>query len=328
MENGKTAVEVKDLRKTYRGKVEAVRGISFTVAEREIFALLGPNGAGKSTTVKILVTLSAPTGGSVRVAGIDALRNPQQVRRKIGYVSQSSTVDLLATGRENLALQGHLYHLPGKALATRVEELIGLFGLSESADRIAQTYSGGMRRRLDVAMGLIHRPQILILDEPTTALDPESRAVLWRELRRLSNEDGLTILFTTHYLEEADREAARVAIIDQGRVVATGAPAELKNRLRGDVVTVELAPGGMIESGAEALRRVEGVASVLSDGQRLHAQVANGARQVPAIVGALEGAGLPVAEVTVTRASLDEVYLSVTGRRFAEADAPAASARP
>ena len=232
------AIEVEDLRKTYAGGVEALRGVSFDVRPGEVFALLGPNGAGKSTTVRILTTLSAPTGGRARVAGFDVVRQPREVRRRIGSVAQSSGVDLTATGRENLTLQGRLFHLPAAELRSRTAELLRLFQLEAAADRPAATYSGGMKRRLDVAMGLIHRPEVLFLDEPTTGLDPESRAVMWKEVRGLAAE-GLTLLLTTHYLEEADQLAQRIAIVDGGRIVAAGTPEELKREIPGEAVTLD-----------------------------------------------------------------------------------------
>jgi ABC-2 type transport system ATP-binding protein len=232
------AIEVEDLCKTYAGGVEALRGVSFDVRPGEVFALLGPNGAGKSTTVRILTTLSAPTAGKARVAGFDVVRQARDVRRRIGSVAQSSGVDLSATGRENLTLQGHLFRLPAPDLRTRTAELLRLFQLETAADRAASTYSGGMKRRLDVAMGLIHRPEVLFLDEPTTGLDPESRTVMWKEVRRLAAE-GLTLLLTTHYLEEADQLAQRIAIVDGGRVVAAGTPEELKREIPGEGVTLD-----------------------------------------------------------------------------------------
>src|SRR3954453_4727092 len=222
------AIEVADLRKTYAGRGGAVRSRSFAVRAGEVFALLGPNGAGKSTTVRILTTLSAPTAGQARVVGFDVVSQPREVRRRIGYVAQVSGVDVTATGRENLTLQGQLFRLSGAALRGRVEELLDLFQLTAAADRPAQTYSGGMRRRLDVAMGLIHRPEVLFLDEPTTGLDPEHRAAMWDEVAELAEGGGLTIFLTTHYLEEADRLAGRLAILDAGRIVAEGAPDALK----------------------------------------------------------------------------------------------------
>jgi ABC-2 type transport system ATP-binding protein len=309
------AIEVTDLRKTYAGGVEAVRGLSFAVRSGEVFALLGPNGAGKSTTVRILATLSAPTSGSARVAGFDVLREPVEVRRRLGYVAQASGVDVTATGRENLLLQGRLFRLPSAALRSRVDELLDLFQLTDAAERPAGTYSGGMRRRLDVAMGLIHRPEVLFLDEPTTGLDPESRAVMWKEVRRLAKE-GLTLLLTTHYLEEADQLAQRLAIVDGGRIVAEGTPDELKGRLRGDVVSVELAEAGRSAEAEAALRALEGVSDVLVDGGRLYARADHGTRAIPNVLGALERAGLDVAQVALSRPSLDDVYLHATGHAY------------
>jgi ABC-2 type transport system ATP-binding protein len=310
-----STIEVADLRKTYGGGVEAVRGISFEVRSGEVFALLGPNGAGKSTTVRILTTLSAPTSGKVLVCGFDAVREAHEVRRRIGYVAQASGVDVTATGRENLMLQGRLFRLPPATLRARVVELLDLFQLAGAADRPAMTYSGGMRRRLDVAMGLIHRPQVLFLDEPTTGLDPESRAVLWQEVGRLARE-GLTLLLTTHYLEEADQLAHRLAIVDGGRIVAEGTPDELKGRLRGDVVSVELADLGRSEEARSALGPLAGVTEVLIDGGRVYARVDRGARAIPSLLGALEKAGLDVAQVALSRPSLDDVYLHATGHAY------------
>ena len=316
------AIEVEGLRKTYAGGVEAVRGVSFSVRAGEVFALLGPNGAGKSTTVRILTTLSAPTAGRALVVGFDVVSQPREVRRRIGYVAQVSGVDVTATGRENLTLQGQLFRLSGAALRGRVEELLDLFQLTAAADRPAQTYSGGMRRRLDVAMGLIHRPEVLFLDEPTTGLDPESRAVMWKEVRRLA-AGGLTLLLTTHYLEEADQLAQRLAIVDGGRIVAEGTPDELKGRLRGDVVSVELAGRGRTAEAEAVLRAQEEVASVMADGNRLYAQVGHGARAVPALLAALEKAGLDVAQVSLARPSLEDVYLTATGHAYRQDGAPA-----
>jgi ABC-2 type transport system ATP-binding protein len=312
-----SAIEVEDLHKTYPGGVEALRGVSFAVRPGEVFALLGPNGAGKSTTVRILTTLSDPTAGQARVAGFDVTRDPREVRRRIGYVAQNSGVDLTATGRENLTLQGQLFHIPAPRLRGRVDDLLQLFQLEAAADRPASTYSGGMKRRLDVAMGLIHDPEVLFLDEPTTGLDPESRAVMWKEVRRLA-QGGLTLLLTTHYLEEADQLAQRLAIVDGGRVVAEGTPEELKGRLRGDVVSVDLADRGRVAEAEAVLRGIEEVLKVMVDGSRLYAQVGNGARAVPALLGTLEKAGLEVSQVSLSRPSLDDVYLTATGHAYRE----------
>jgi ABC-2 type transport system ATP-binding protein len=315
VDDATAAIDVTDLRKTYAGGVVALAGVSFAVAPGEVFALLGPNGAGKSSTVRILATLSAPTGGSARVGGVDVAAHPREVRRRIGYVAQASGVDPTATGRENLILQGQLYRLPAAALRARVEELLELFDLTGAANRAAMTWSGGMKRRLDVAMGLLHRPEVLFLDEPTTGLDPESRSVMWDEVRSLSRQ-GLTLLLTTHYLEEADQLAHRLAILDGGRVVAEGTPDALKARLRGDRVSVELADRARLPAARDVLEGLGEVSAVLVDGTTLYAHVAHGASALPALLGALDRAGLAVAQVALSRPSLDDVYLTVTGHAY------------
>ncbi|MGD0455872.1 MAG: ATP-binding cassette domain-containing protein, partial [Solirubrobacteraceae bacterium] len=234
------AIDARDLIKTYPPDVRALDGLSVSVQAGTIFGLLGPNGAGKSTTVRILTTLTQPDSGSVRVAGMDVLADPVAVRRTIGVVGQKHGADPEATGRENLVLQGEFHGISGGELRRRVAQSLARFGLEEAADRQAKTYSGGMQRRLDVAMGLLHRPRVLFLDEPTTGLDPEARAEMWREIERLAHEEQMTILLTTHYLEEADRLASQLAIVDRGRVVVEGPPEQLKSNLRGDTLQVEL----------------------------------------------------------------------------------------
>ncbi len=223
-----TAIACEGLRKTYSNGVKALDGVSFAVKPGEIFGLLGPNGAGKSTTVRILATLTRPDGGTASVAGGDVIGDPAAVRLRIGYVAQASGVDKWATGRENLALQARLMRVPPAAIADRVRSLLERVALADAADRIVKTYSGGMKRRLDLAMGLCNEPAVLFLDEPTTGLDPETRAALWRDLERLRKERNLAVLLTTHYLEEADRLCDRLAIVDHGKVVAAGTPGELK----------------------------------------------------------------------------------------------------
>lgn len=318
------AIDVKGLVKTYPRGVRALDGVSFEVAAGSVFGLLGPNGAGKSTIVKILTTLSRPDQGEAVVAGLDVLRRPDRVRRAIGCVAQNSGVDVNATGRENMLLQGRLYGMGGRVLEQRVDTLLERFGLADAARRVTRTYSGGMQRKLDVALGLVHRPEVLFLDEPTTGLDPEARTDMWSEIERLTGEEGLTILLTTHYLEEADRLARRLAIVDQGKVVAQGSPDELKSELHGDAVHIELdAPeaDGRVAAALAPLSEVHDV--VVERGRLLHARTDNGARAVPVMLQALEAQGLPVASVTVARPSLDDVYLMYTGRRFAEADTAA-----
>ena len=223
------AIEATGLEKTYPKGVRALDGLSFVTEAGTVFALLGPNGAGKSTAVKILTTLTRPDAGSASVAGIDVVAQPDRVRRTIGAVSQASGVDIRATGRENLRLQGQLYGLRGPDLERRIGELLEAFGLANAADRIARGYSGGMQRRLDIAMALIHDPRVLFLDEPTTGLDPEVRADMWQEISGLATEQGKSVLLTTHYLEEADQLAAQVAIVDRGKVVAEGTPEEMRS---------------------------------------------------------------------------------------------------
>ncbi|NJP45918.1 ATP-binding cassette domain-containing protein [Actinacidiphila epipremni] len=317
------AVEAGGLTKTYAGGVKALDGMGVTVAAGTVFGLLGPNGAGKSTTVKILTTLARPDAGTARVAGHDALRHPDRVRRAIGVVAQKSGADPVATGRENLLLQGRLHGMRGTALTARADELLARFDLAAAAKRQVRTYSGGMQRRLDVALGLMHRPQVLFLDEPTTGLDPEARTAMWQEISRLAGDEGLTILLTTHYLEEADRLAERIAIVDRGRVVTEGSPDELKGELRGDAVHVELrdAPDEVdARLLATALGEFAAVREVAVDGRRIAARADDGPAAVPHVLAVLEQQGATVASVTVARPSLDDVYLRYAGRRFADAE--------
>ena len=307
------AIVVDALEKSYKD-VRALDGMSFSVPAGQVFGLLGPNGAGKSTTVRALTTLTRPDGGTARVAGHDVLREATAVRRAIGYVPQASGVDREATGRENLLLQGRLQGMRGSQLERRADELLDLFGLGDKRGAQVKTYSGGQKRRLDVAIGLVHRPQVLFLDEPTTGLDPEARVAMWDELTRLSSQETLTILLTTHYLEEADRLAERVAIVSRGKVVVEGRPDDLKRELRGESVTVEL--GALADGAAGAVEALAGVHEVLVEGRRLHARVERGAETAPAILAALEAAGAPARSVTIARPSLDDVYLHYTGRDF------------
>jgi ABC-2 type transport system ATP-binding protein len=315
-----SAIVAEGLEKRYPGDVTALDGLSFDVEAGTIFGLLGPNGAGKSTTVRILTTLSRPDGGAAEVAGLDVVRDAADIRRLIGTVGQRIAVDPEATGRENLELEGLVHGLGGLALRERCDELLARFGLADAAGRIARTYSGGMQRKLDIAMGLVHRPLVLFLDEPTTGLDPEARADLWGEIERLTRDDGITILLTTHYLDEADRLASRLAIVDHGRVVATGSPDELKAELRGDAIVVELADAAADERAAAVLTGVAGIRESLVDGRALRARVDRGASAVPAVLSALDGAGIGVASVTVSRPSLDDVYLRHTGRAFRQTE--------
>jgi len=325
------AIEARQLVKTYavRGEKHGIRaldGLDISVPRGMIYGLLGPNGAGKSTTVKILTSLARPDSGEARVEGVDVLARPGQVRHMIGVVAQRSGADPTATGRENLILQGRLYGLRGATVRARADELLAHFGLTEVAGRLVRTYSGGMQRRLDVALGLMHRPAVLFLDEPTTGLDPESRTAMWQEIARLAGGEGMTVLLTTHYLEEADRLASRLAIVDRGRVVTSGTPDELKGELRGDAVQVEL-PALRDDAEAARVRRVlealPAVRDVVIAGRDVSARSDDGAAAVPVVLAELQRAGVNAASVAVARPSLDDVYLRHTGRRYSESESPA-----
>jgi ABC-2 type transport system ATP-binding protein len=313
------AIVAEELVKTYPGNVRALDGLTFSVPEGTVFGLLGPNGAGKTTAVKILTTLARCDSGRAEVAGFDVVRDAQNVRRAIGVVGQRHGVDVALTGRENLRLQGRVFGMRTKDLEARASALLDQLGLAEAGDRVTRGYSGGMQRRLDIAMALVHRPQVLFLDEPTTGLDPEVRAAMWHEIERLTQAEGLSILLTTHYLEEADMLAANLAIVDRGKVVAAGTPDELKGELRGDSVLVEL-EGAQDGRARDALGGLDEVYEVVVDGRTVRARVVHGGRAVPLVLQALESSGIPVASVTVSRPSLDDVYLRYTGRAFAEAD--------
>jgi ABC-2 type transport system ATP-binding protein len=315
------AIEAIDLKKSYSPEVRALDGLSMSVEGGTIFGLLGPNGAGKSTTVRVLSTLTRPDGGSARVAGIDALADPVAVRRAIGVVGQKHGGAPEATGRENLVSQGEFYGISGRDLRGRVASSLERFGLTDAADRPVKTYSGGMQRRLDIAMGLLHRPQVLFLDEPTTGLDPEARVDMWHEIERLAAEEQMTILITTHYMDEADRLAARLAIVDRGRIVVEGTATELKSALEGDRIEIQLAEGeGAGASARLALERIDEVGEVTLSAGTLSARARDGGAAVPAVLAALDQHGVRVASVTMARPSLGDVYLRHAGRAFAAAD--------
>ena len=309
-------IEATDLVKVYPGGIRALDGVSLKVEPGSVVGLLGPNGAGKSTIVRILSTLSRPTSGTSTVAGHDVLRHPDLVRRAIGVVGQRSAVDPAATGRENIELQGRMFGIGTQELRSRIDGMLERFDLGEAADRLVGTWSGGMRRKLDVAMGLINHPRVLFLDEPTTGLDPEARAALWTEVAELSHQRGLAILLTTHHLEEADRLADHLAIVDRGRLVVEGTPESLKAALRGDAIQIVLEGPADGTNAAAILARIDGLASPVVDGARVTARADHAAARVPTVLSALEGGGVAVAAVTVARPSLDDVYLSHTGRSF------------
>ena len=310
------AIIARELRKSYPKDVRALDGLSLQAEAGTIFALAGPNGAGKSTTVKILTTLSRPDSGEAQVTGLDVLRYPDRVRQRIGVVGQKTGATPEATGRENLVMQGEIYGLTGRPLRQRVEELLERFQLRDAADRSTKTYSGGMRRRLDVALGLVNRPEVLFLDEPTTGLDPEARMELWQEIERLVGDEEMTILLTTHYLDEADRLAGQLAIVDKGRIVVQGTPDALKSELRGDAIQVELANPSSGDRVHEALRSLPGLSAIGLEGSTVRARAEHGASAIPTILSALEKEGITVASMTLARPSLDDVYLRYAGRVY------------
>jgi ABC-2 type transport system ATP-binding protein len=312
-------IEVQNLVKTYRGNVRALDGLTFNVERGSIFALLGPNGAGKSTTIRILTTLSQPDSGLARVADLDVVKEAKSVRRIIGCVAQRSGADRNCTGRENLTLQAQLYGMRGSDIQRRVSDLLLQFGLADAANRPTSTYSGGMQRKLDIAIGLIHHPEVLFLDEPTAGLDPQARINLWDEIVRLSRS-GLTILLTTHYLEEADSIADRIAIVDRGRIVVEGTAEDLKAELKGDSVQIELMTAVSQAKISYALRQIEDVRETTCCGQYVRALAVRGASAAPVMLLALESEGIRVASIKISRPSLNDVYLRHTGRTIAEAE--------
>jgi ABC-2 type transport system ATP-binding protein len=308
------AIETRSLRRTFKGGVEAVRGVDLSVAEGEVFGFLGPNGAGKTTMVRMLCTLLPPTGGTASVAGIDVAADPAGIRRRIGVALQEIGLDPAQSGRELLELQCGLYGIGRASARTRAVELLDLVGLNDAADRRTKTYSGGMKRRLDLASALVHSPEVLFLDEPTTGLDPSSRRTIWDEVRRI-NEAGTTVFLTTQYLEEADVLCDRLAIIDAGSIVAEGTPAQLKAEMGRDVVTLALDGADAAET-ETAVRELAGLERVVAEPDALALYVDDGAGSIVEIVRLLEGRGIRVGAITVSRPSLDDVFLQATGRRL------------
>jgi ABC-2 type transport system ATP-binding protein len=322
-------IEVEHLVKIYPGATRAVDDLTFAVGGGEFFGFLGPNGAGKTTTIRILATLLHATSGQTRVTGIDVKRDPATVRSRIGFAMQTVAIDALATGREGLEIMGRLYRVPSSQLRDRVAELLALMGLTEAADRKAGTYSGGMRRRLDLASALVHRPSVLFLDEPTEGLDPQSRSALWAELQRIRDE-GTTMFLTTHYMEEADALCDRIAIIDRGRIVISGTPAELKRSIGADTVELHLASetgDGLVEAQDQVTRRLEGLAELRSlerteVGVRLAVVEASSA--IPELFRRLQGDDGMIRGLSMSKPTLADVFLRYTGReiRSEAADQP------
>jgi ABC-2 type transport system ATP-binding protein len=308
------AVLARDLRRTFDDDVEAVRGIDLEISSGEFFGFLGPNGAGKTTTVRMLCTLLPPSGGSAKVVGLDVDAEGAELRPRIGVALQEIGLDPMQTGRELLELQCGLYGFDAASAKRRTEELLELMGLVDAADRLTKTYSGGMKRRLDLASALVHEPEILFLDEPTTGLDPASRITVWNEIRKI-NDSGTTIFLTTQYLEEADKLCDRVAIIDAGEIVAEGSPETLKANIGRDVVSVALEGSDAVTTEA-AIGDLPGLDHIVHEEDALALYVKDGAASIGEIVRRLDDAGVPVGAISVASPSLDDVFLEATGRRL------------
>jgi ABC-2 type transport system ATP-binding protein len=322
------AIETRGLERAFKGGLKAVDGIDIAIEPGEVYGFLGPNGAGKTTTVRMLVTLLRPTGGSATVAGFDVASQPSEVRKRIGVALQEAALDLLMTGRELVELQARLHGIDPKAVQGRASELIERVGLSDAEERRVGTYSGGMKRRLDLAMALIHEPEVLFLDEPTTGLDPASRMTLWEEVRRLKAE-GTTVFLTTQYLEEADQLADRVGIISAGAIVAEGTPAVLKAEVGHPHLEITLADGGDSGDATDVLGRF-GETRPPERGCDLSVSLENGAEEIAPVIRALDEAGFKVASMELKQPTLDDVFLEKTGHHLEgdEDDVPAPVAEP
>lgn len=326
-----SAVLIEHLRKSY-GKVVAVKDVSFEVQSGEIFGLLGPNGAGKTTTLRALCTLTTPDAGKVQVSGISVVDHPKLARQRLGYVAQEVAIDKILTGRELLQLQAALYHLPGAAIKERIAKVLELLGLQEYADQKTGTYSGGLRKRLDLAAGLLHSPDVLVLDEPTVGLDIESRIVVWDFLRKL-RAAGTTVVITSHYLEEIDALADKVAIIDKGLVIATGTPAQLKDQVGGDRITLRIREFSHQEEAEKAknllatLPFVQEIIINSAQGNSLNLVVTPQNDALITIQQTLSNVGLPIFSIAQSRPSLDDVYLAATGKTLMDAELAAVANR-
>ena len=310
-------IKVENLVEVYSDGTKAVDDISFSVQEGEFFGFLGPNGAGKSTTIKILTTLLRKTSGTATVAGYDVGKEAADIRKIIGVQSQETTVDGDLTGRENITLQGHFHQMNGDEIKKRVNELLGLVGLEEAADRRGRNYSGGMKKRLDLATALVHKPKILFLDEPTTGLDPQSRAAIWGYLEKLNKEEGITIFLTTQYLEEADKLCKRLAIIDAGKIVASGSPIELKRQIGADSIRISLENCQKDGPNAkELIKTMTDVTEIIDSEECLTVYAKNAGLLIADIVRALDSSDIRIASVTFSSPSLDDVFMKHTGRRI------------
>jgi ABC-2 type transport system ATP-binding protein len=321
MANNGTMISAEHLVKIYKNKVKAVDKISFEVTEGEIFGFLGPNGAGKTTTIKMLTTLASITEGSATVAGHDVRTEPSAVRQNIGVVPQEFTADEELKGIENLLLSARIHHVPAETARVRANDLLKLVDLESAAGRRVKTYSGGMRRRLQLAMGLLHSPKILFMDEPTLGLDIQTRSKMWEYLHQLNRNDGLTIFMTTHYLEEADSLCDKVAIIDEGTIKVSGPPGELKEELGGDILAIEVTDGPDLSS---FFQGIQDVSDVSKKDSIYRLTLPRTEKALPAIVEGLSQKGVRISTISFTKPTLDQVFLQVTGRSMRDEEAPAA----
>jgi ABC-2 type transport system ATP-binding protein len=326
------AVNIQNLSKSY-GTVPAVKDVSFQVEQGEIFGLLGPNGAGKTTTIRCLCTLAKPDSGSIEISGVSVIEQPREARKRLGYVAQEVALDPVLTGRELLELQAALYHIPKAESRQRIEVLLEVLDLHSYADKKAGTYSGGLKRRLDLAAGLLHQPEVLVLDEPTVGLDIESRVVVWDFLRQLRSS-GTTILITSHYLEEVDALADRVGIIDRGLMIAEGTPSQLKDQLGGDRIVLrirEFTPISEAETARHLLSELpfvqEAIVNSTSAANTLNLVVTPDQDVLANVQRSLQTAGLPIFGISQSRPSLDDVYLAATGKTLLDAELSAAGSR-
>ena len=310
-------ISVKNLVLVYSDGTKAVDDISFDVAEGEFFGFLGPNGAGKSTTIKILTTLLRKTAGTVSIAGYDVEKQAPEIRKIIGVQSQETTVDGDLTGRENITLQGHFHQMDSDEIKKRVDELIVLVGLEAAADKRARNYSGGMKKRLDLATALVHKPKMLFLDEPTTGLDPQSRSAIWSYLEKLNKDEHITIFLTTQYLEEADKLCKRLSIIDAGKIVASGSPVDLKREIGADSIRIALENCQRDNVKAkELIKTLSGVNEIIDSEECLTVYAKNAGLLIPDIVRALDSTGIRIGSVTFSSPSLDDVFMKHTGKRI------------
>jgi ABC-2 type transport system ATP-binding protein len=311
---GSPIIVAENLEKFYPPKTKAVDNVSFSVEEGEVFGFLGPNGAGKTTTIKMLTTLASITSGKATVAGYNVAHEPSKVRESIGVVPQELTADDELKGIENLELAARIHHVPSAEIREKSKELLKLFDLEDAAERRVRTYSGGMRRRLQMAMGLVHSPKVLFLDEPTLGLDIQTRTKVWDYIKRL-NKDGLSVFMTTHYLEEADGLCNRVAIIDHGAIKVSDSPSRLKERIGGDVLQIGTSDGADI---SEFLRGVSGVSDVVREGSVYRMKLPRTEEALPQIIDGVTKRGLKITEISFKKPTLDEVFLEVTGRTMRE----------